>query len=176
MAQRTCNELGVSFKVLNLEVLNQVAPSSLTRNDQDIPEGHFTDDSMKDTVVPNRNMVMLSIAASYAISLEASAIYYGAHGGDHAIYPDCRPQFFEKLDDTIQICDWHKVELRAPYMNVGKDEIVKEGLELGVDFSQTWTCYKGGEKACGKCGSCRERLEVFEEIGVEDPLEYRESN
>jgi 7-cyano-7-deazaguanine synthase len=172
-ARKTCDKLGLVQKVLNLSILNDVAPSSLTRKDWEVPEGNYEDENMKQTVVPNRNMVMLSLAASYAISINAKHLFYGAHAGDHAIYPDCRPEFVEAMQKAIKICDWNDVELHAPYLNIDKGDIAIKGKELGVDYSLTWTCYKGLEKACGKCGSCTERLEAFAKAGMKDPVEYK---
>lgn len=172
VAAKTCEKLNVPHKVINLSILNDLAPSSLTRDDWDVPEGHYTDENMKETVVPNRNMVMLSLATSYAIGIKANMIFYGAHSGDHDIYPDCREEYVKQLAKTIEMCDWHKIKLIAPFLNIDKGDIVIKGKALDVDYSLTWTCYKGKEKACGKCGSCTERLEAFEKANVQDSLEY----
>jgi len=172
MAQATCKKLDIPHKILNLDILNEVAPSSLTRDEIEVPEGHYADDNMKLTVVPNRNMVMLGIATSYAISIKAEVLFYGAHGGDHTIYFDCRPEFIEALNTAIGLADWHKVKLAAPYSSCDKGDIAIIGKELNVDYSLTWTCYKGNEKACGKCGACQERLEAMEKAGIKDPIEY----
>jgi 7-cyano-7-deazaguanine synthase len=171
-AKRTCEKLKVNHKILDLSILNEIAPSSLTRKDWEVPEGHYEDENMKQTVVPNRNMVMLSLATAYAISIKASKVFYGAHIGDHAIYPDCRKEFVDKMKKVIKICDWQKVKLEAPYLNINKSDIVLLGKKLGVDYSLTWSCYKGKEKACGKCGTCVERLEAFKKAGIKDPIEY----
>ena len=171
-AKATCKKLGLEHKVLDLGVLNQVAPSALTRDDWDIPEGHYADENMKQTVVPNRNMVMLSLATAYAIGKGAKHLFYGAHAGDHDIYPDCRKEYVEALKETIKLADWKEVELKAPYLDIDKGDIAIKGKELGVDYSLTWTCYKGKDDACGKCGSCVERLEAFDKAKVEDPLKY----
>lgn len=171
-AKQTCEFLNIPHKVLDLSILNQIAPSSLTRDDWDIPEGHFTDESMKETVVPNRNMIMLSLATSYAIGIKATKLFYGAHAGDHDIYPDCRKEFAFQLGKTIEMCDWSEISLCFPYIELDKGDIVIRGKELNVDYSKTWTCYKGKEKACGKCGSCVERLEAFEKAKIDDPLIY----
>lgn len=171
-ASATCKKLGIDYKVLDLSVLNQVAPSSLTRDDWKVPEGHYEDENMKQTVVPNRNMVLLSLATAYAISNDASKLFYGAHAGDHAIYPDCRKEFIDKMKDVIKICDWKEVELLAPYWNIDKGDIAIIGKNLGVDYSLTHTCYNGLEIACGKCGACQERLEAFKKAGIEDPVKY----
>jgi 7-cyano-7-deazaguanine synthase len=172
MAKETCNSLNVPHKIISLSILNDIAPSALTRDDWDIPEGHYAGENMKETVVPNRNMVMLSLATSYAIGIKAKYLFYGVHSGDHAIYPDCRPDFYNYMQDAIMRADWNEVLLRAPYINIDKGDIVIKGKELNVDYSKTWTCYKGKEKACGKCGSCVERLEAFEKANIKDPIKY----
>ena len=171
-AHTLCDKLNVPHKIINLEVLNEVAPSALTRSEIEVPEGQYDSDNMKATIVPNRNMVMLALATTYAISIGANYVAYGAHAGDHTIYPDCRPKFVKHMTGAIASCDWSKVELLVPYLYMTKGEIVKVGLSLGVDYSSTWTCYKGGDKACGKCGSCIERLEAFAFANAEDPIEY----
>lgn len=137
-----------------------------------VPEGHYAEESMKATVVPNRNMVLLSLATAWAVSLKADFVAYAAHAGDHAIYPDCRPEFFNPLGEAIRKCDWHKVEPLAPFVEMTKAQIVKLGAELGVSFEKTYSCYKGGEKHCGKCGTCTERKESFQLAGVIDSTEY----
>ena len=171
-AKKTCELLDIPQKIIDARVLNDLAPSALTRSDRAIPEGNYADDTMKQTVVPNRNMVLLSLAAAYAIGIRAGHLFYGAHAGDHAIYPDCRPAFVNAMTAAFHLCDGNDLVLSAPYLSLSKGEIVKKGLSLGADYSLTWTCYKGKEKACGKCGSCDERLAAFKEAGAADPLEY----
>ena len=171
-AHKTCIKLNVPYKIINLNVLNDIAPSVLTRNTLEVPEGNYNDENMKQTVVPNRNMVMLSLAASYCMSDGIKDLFYGAHAGDHDIYPDCRESFINSMRETLHLSDWNLCQLWAPYMNMNKGDIAKRGKELGVDYSLTWTCYKGKEKACGKCGSCTERLEAFEKAKMIDPIEY----
>jgi 7-cyano-7-deazaguanine synthase len=173
-AKKTCEKLGVNHRVLSLAVLNEVAPSALTRDDWKIPEGHYSDENMKQTVVPNRNMVMLSLAAAFAMGVKAQELYYGAHAGDHTIYPDCRKEFIDSMVQSIKLADWNEVELKAPYWQIDKVGILKIGKELGVDYSLTHTCYNPNKegKSCGRCGSCTERLEAFEKNGIKDPLEY----
>jgi len=173
-AEKTCKKLNINHKVINLSVLGELAPSSLTRKDWEVPEGYYTDENMKQTVVPNRNMIMLSLAGAYAIGIKATKIFYGAHAGDHDIYPDCRKEFIDAMRNVLTLCDWNKVELEAPYWNLDKGDIAIRGKELNVDYSLTWTCYKGKELACGKCGSCIERLEAFEKTGTKDSIKYEE--
>lgn len=176
LAQKTTKKLGVQHIVVDLSVLNQVAPSALTRKDWDVPEGHYAGENMKQTVVPNRNMVLLSLAAAYAMGLGATQLFYGAHAGDHDIYPDCRPVFVDAMRHAIGLADWKPVSLNAPYLNVDKGDIAIKGKDLGVDYSLTWTCYKGLKKACGKCGACTERLEAFAKAGVKDPVKYNKGD
>jgi 7-cyano-7-deazaguanine synthase len=172
-AIRTTTKLGIEHKILDLSILNEVAPSALTRKEIEMPEGHYTDESMKQTVVPNRNMVLLSLATSYAIGVGYDNIFYGAHAGDHAIYPDCRKEFVKAMQNVIMISDWNPIKLYAPYLNIDKGQILRKGIKLGVDYNLTWTCYNpSNDFACGKCGSCQERLEAFNDNKIEDPLKY----
>lgn len=173
-AANVCRELGISHQVVDISAINQlIAGSSLTTDsDIDIPEGHYAEDSMRSTVVPNRNMILLSMAIAYAVSIEANAVYYGAHSGDHAIYPDCRPEFVHKMNQVSQIANYQPIDIVSPYLDNNKTEILADGLSMGLDYGKTWTCYNGREKACGVCGSCQERLEAFTENGISDPLAY----
>ena len=136
----------------------------------EIPEGNYDKERMKLTVVPNRNMVMISVAASLAISRKINHIWYAAHAGDHEIYPDCRPEFINKLSKVLKICDYHEIILDAPFKDLSKEEIVKIGLEMSLDYSQTWTCYEGKVKPCNKCSACLERINAFEKNNFKDPL------
>jgi len=173
-AARVCKELNVPHKVVDISAISQLMTgSSLTvDSDLDIPQGHYEEDSMKSTVVPNRNMVLLSMAIAYAVSIEANAVYYGAHSGDHAIYPDCRPEFVHKMNEVSQIANYEPVDIVSPYIANNKIEILADGLRMGLDYGKSWTCYNGREKACGVCGSCVERLEAFAENSLSDPLSY----
>ncbi|WP_100642007.1 7-cyano-7-deazaguanine synthase QueC [Alteromonas facilis] len=172
VAAKVCESLGVEHKVVDVTSINQLLAGSALTSDIEVPEGHYEEPSMQQTVVPNRNMILLSLAVGYAVSLEASKVYYGAHSGDHAIYPDCRPLFVEKMNDVCQIANYQPVEIVTPYLHDSKSEILKDGLSMGLDYSSTWTCYNGREKACGKCGACQERLEAFSDNHATDPLEY----
>ena len=173
-AEKTCKKLQVPHKIIDVSVLNDLAPSSLTRAQWDVPEGNYAEETMKQTVVPNRNMVFLSLAASYAIGIGAKDLFYAAHAGDHAIYPDCRLAFVSAMTTALHLCDWNDVTLHAPYLMISKGDIVKKGLALNVDYVDTWSCYKGEDLPCGKCGACTERREAFGLAGVADPLEERE--
>nr|WP_211183390.1 7-cyano-7-deazaguanine synthase QueC [Thalassotalea sp. Y01] len=171
-AANVCRELDIPHKVIDITAINQLLAGSSLTDAIDIPEGHYEEESMKSTVVPNRNMILLSLAVGYAVSVEASQVYYGAHSGDHAIYPDCRPEFVEKMNDVCQIANYEPVEIYSPYLKVSKIDILTDGLKMGLDYGKSWTCYNGREKACGKCGACQERLEAFAENNAKDPLEY----
>ena len=126
---------------------------------------------MKQTVVPNRNMVMISVAASLAIKNKLDYLWYAAHSGDHEIYPDCRPEFIAKMAEVLSICDYHKINFEAPFQDLSKAEIVKVGLDMNLDYSMAWTCYEGKEKPCGKCSACLERAASFQANQVIDPLD-----
>lgn len=173
-AEQIAKSVNVVFKWINISCLSDLLPSSLTGNSE-IPEGHYQEESMKSTVVPNRNMILLAIASGYAQAINASYIGYAAHSGDHVIYPDCRPEFAEQLAKAIKLgTGWNNdgVNLVTPFMNKSKADIVKLGLELKVPYELTWSCYKGQELACGKCGTCIERLEAFNLNNTEDSIKY----
>jgi len=146
--------------------------SALVNKDVAVPDGHYEDENMKQTVVPNRNMIMLSVAIGHAVAEEFDAVAYAAHGGDHAIYPDCRPEFANAVAQCALLCDWRQIELLRPFINMTKADIAARGAELGVPFDLTWSCYKGREKHCGTCGTCVERREAFQLGSVSDPTEY----
>ena len=171
-ASNVCASLKVEHKVIDISAINQLLAGSSLTDDIDIPEGHYEAENMKSTVVPNRNMILLSLAVGYAVSVGAAQVYYGAHSGDHAIYPDCRPEFVQKMNDVCQIANYESVEIFSPYLTVNKSAILADGIRMGLDYSDTWTCYNGREKACGKCGSCQERLEAFADNKVIDPIAY----
>ncbi|AYA62604.1 7-cyano-7-deazaguanine synthase QueC [Alteromonas sp. RKMC-009] len=173
-AQEVTEEHSTPHKILDIQSISSLFTNSSLVSDQiDIPEGHYEADNMKSTVVPNRNMILLSLAIGYAVNIEASEVWYGAHSGDHVIYPDCRPEFVEIMDKASSVANFQPVKVVAPYLQSDKVGILKDGLKMGLDYSKTWTCYKGLEKACGKCGSCVERLEAFEANKKPDPLTYQ---
>ncbi len=146
--------------------------SLMAASQQDIPEGHYAADNMKSTMVPNRNMILISLAIAYAVNENASEVWYGAHSGDHTIYPDCRPEFVEAMGKASLLANYDPIAVVAPYLNGDKIEILRDGLAMGLDYGKTWTCYNGRELACGKCGSCVERLEAFTLNNATDPLVY----
>ncbi|WP_336367761.1 7-cyano-7-deazaguanine synthase QueC [Marinobacter sp. C2H3] len=174
-ARAVCERLGIPHKVIDIRAMAEVMAGSSLTSDLAVPEGHYQEDSMKSTVVPNRNMILLSLATGYAVTVGAQAVWYGAHGGDHAIYPDCRPEFVEKMDAVCRVANYEPVGVAAPFMAMDKGEILARGLAMGLDYRQTWTCYNGREQACGRCGACVERLEAFAANGVTDPLMYEAS-
>ncbi|GAB4258527.1 MAG: 7-cyano-7-deazaguanine synthase QueC [Methylomicrobium sp.] len=174
-ARAVCEKLNLTHEIIDISAINRLLQGSALTSAIDVPEGHYAEESMKATVVPNRNMIMLSLAIGYAISKDAGKVYFGAHSGDHAIYPDCRPEFVEKMNAVAQIANYQAVEITTPYLNRNKGQILADGLKMGLDYSQTWTCYNGREKACGKCGACVERLEAFADNGAIDPLAYEDA-
>ena len=168
-AALNCKRLGIRHLVIPLEFMGRYFKSDLLIGGGDIPEGSYADENMKSTVVPFRNGIMLSIAAGLAESYELDAIMLANHSGDHAIYPDCRPEFIEGMAAAVEAGTYNGVKVVSPYCNMTKREIALRGRELGVDYSLTYSCYKGGEKHCGKCGTCVERKEALEGF---DPTEY----
>ena len=168
-AKSNCVELNIKHEVVNLDLENILAGSALV-GDIDIPEGNYDKEKMKQTIVPNRNMIMISVAASLVIKNDIEYLWYAAHSGDHEIYPDCRPEFIDKMAAVLEICDYHKIKFEAPFQNLSKNEIVATGLSMNLDYSKTWTCYEGKEKPCGKCSACLERALSFEANNTEDPL------
>jgi 7-cyano-7-deazaguanine synthase len=173
LVRLTCS-LKVKYIQMNVSPIFQFMKSSLLKSGEDIPEGHYEADNMKSTVIPFRNGIFLSIAAGIAESEGFEFIAIANHSGDHHIYPDCRPDFIETMGKTINFGTDGKVDLMSPFLHKNKAEILALGLNLGTPLEQTWTCYKGKSKACGKCGACQERLEAFKICGVKDPLIYED--
>lgn len=172
-ARQLCEGVKVPHQVADLSAINPIfGNNSLSGRDMEVPEGHYAEESMKQTVVPNRNMLLLSVAIASAAANKFNAVAYGAHSGDHAIYPDCRPEFAEAMDQAARLCDWNPIELWRPFVHLDKGQIAKRGVDLGVPFEKTWTCYKGLDLHCGKCGACVERKEAFSGNGLLDPTQY----
>ncbi len=173
-AQQIANKVGVDYQIIDLSGLGPLigGQSSQLNPDVEVPDGHYTEESMKATVVPNRNMIMLSIAVAHAIAIDFDAIAYGAHAGDHTIYPDCRAEFVDAMKGAIGLCDWKSIQLLTPFIDMSKSEIAATGGKLAVPFAMTWSCYKGGEQHCGTCGTCVERREAFTLAGLDDPTLY----
>ena len=189
-ARAIAYELGVEHDVIKLAVEGDSAEdvtwplstalkgSSLTDESVPVPDGHYAEESMKQTVVPNRNAIMLSIAYGVAIAEHAKTVAFGAHSGDHAIYPDCRPEFVEALCKALQIGnEWSDPipEVVGPFLNKTKTDIAILGQGLGVPWELTWSCYKGGDIHCGRCGTCVERREAFKLARIEDPTTYEDN-
>ena len=173
-AKLHCERLGIKHITIPLDFTHQYFKSSLLEGADAIPEGHYEDENMKSTVVPFRNGIMLAIAAGIAESNGLSHVMIANHGGDHAIYPDCRPEFISAMSQATKAGSYNGVTVLAPYTNISKSDIARHGKALGIDYTETWSCYKGGEKHCGKCGTCVERKEALQEAGIEDKTEYME--
>jgi len=165
-------KLGVRHDVISLNFVNALFKSDLLKSGGEIPKGHYEEENMKKTVVPFRNGIMLSIAAGYAESLEVNGLVIAAHAGDHAIYPDCREPFMGAMGEAIRVGTYANIELVRPFIAMSKADIAARGYVLDVDYSQTWSCYVGGETHCGECGTCVERREAFLLAGVPDPTRY----
>jgi 7-cyano-7-deazaguanine synthase len=172
LAKKNAELLGLDHTLVKMDFLKTLLDNSALTGDIDVPEGHYEGENMKLTVVPNRNMIMASIAIGYAVNCDYDAVALGVHSGDHAIYPDCRPEFINALYNVSMIANYKPIEVFAPYLNMDKTSIIETGSDIGVDYGLTWTCYKGLDKACGKCGSCQERLEAFSNNHLKDPIEY----
>ena len=162
----------VAYDLIDLSAAMSGFSSNLLKSGGDIPEGHYEDESMSQTVVPGRNIIFAAMLAGYAWSKNAEAVYMGIHSGDHAIYADCRPEFYMHMRKAIEAGTDGKVSLRAPFLSLDKSGILKEGFSLSVPYELTRTCYKEQAVSCGKCGSCQERLEAFAFHNTEDPLDY----
>lgn len=165
-------KLGVRHEVIGLEFVNRLFASDLLKSGGEIPEGHYEAENMKQTVVPFRNAILLSIAGGFAESAGATGVVIAAHGGDHAIYPDCREEFMRAMGEAMRLGTYANVELLRPFIAMNKAQIAAEGARLGVDFARTWSCYKGGAVHCGKCGTCVERREAFRDARLVDPTVY----
>lgn len=170
------DEFGLKHDIIDLTNISHLLTSSSLVGDAPVPEGHYAADNMKSTVVPNRNMMMLSIATAVAVNDKAECVGIGVHAGDHFVYPDCRPEFINDFSKLAQVANDGFIEegfgIFAPFLNMSKAEIVTEGQELGVDFTKTWSCYKGEDVHCSLCGTCVERIEAFKLAQIDDPTTY----
>ena len=171
-ARRHCANLGIEHLVIDLAFIGRHFCSSLTAGADAIPEGNYDDENMRSTVVPFRNGIMLSVACGLAESRSLKRVLIANHGGDHAIYPDCRPAFVEAMSAAIRNGTYEGVTVFAPYTNLSKTDIARRGAALGLDYTETYSCYKGGEHHCGKCGTCRERRAALHDAGIEDGTIY----
>jgi len=174
-ARLHCERLGIKHLVIPLSFVKQYFHSSLLEGDAAVPEGNYDEQNMRSTVVPFRNGIMLSVAAGLAETFGLKNIMLANHAGDHTIYPDCRPQFVDAMDKAIQAGTWEGVRLLTPYTGITKTDIARKGKLLGIDYSETWSCYRGGEIHCGRCGTCRERREALRLAGINDTTQYEES-
>ncbi len=169
--------LGVPHKVVDISGVGAALSGSALTDDVDVPDGHYAEETMKITIVPNRNAIMLAIAFGMAAAEKAAAVAAAVHGGDHFIYPDCRPGFVEAFqamqDEALE--GVAEVRLYTPFLTGSKADIVTEGAKWGTPFAETWSCYKGGDVHCGRCGTCVERREAFHLAGVEDPTAYADA-
>lgn len=171
-AKINCQRLGIEHIIIPLKFIREHFNSSLLSGADAIPEGHYQDETMKSTVVPFRNGIMLAIACGIAESRGLNKVLIANHAGDHAIYPDCRPKFIDAMASTMYLGTYNGVQLCAPYTNLTKGQIAQIGAKIGVDFTLTYSCYKGGAKHCGKCGTCIERKEALRDAHIQDPTEY----
>jgi 7-cyano-7-deazaguanine synthase len=176
-AKKCAENLGVQHHIVDLQVLSDLlGGSSLTSEEISVPDGHYAEESMRITVVPNRNAIMINVATALAVSMKCDYVATGVHGGDHYIYPDCRPEYIVAQTEALRLANSgfvsEEFEVLAPFVNISKDGIVKIGEAIGVPWLETWSCYKGGEIHCGSCGTCFERREAFSLAGVRDPTNY----
>lgn len=173
-AVQCAEALGVAHDVVDITTIGALLTGSALTDAVDVPDGHYAEETMKATVVPNRNAIMLTIAFGAAAAQGCDLVATAVHGGDHFIYPDCRPDFVDAFNamQARALDGYANVSLYAPFVHVPKDEIVRQGVALGVPYGDTWSCYKGGEVHCGRCGTCVERREAFHLAGAEDPTVY----
>jgi len=173
LAALHCQRLGIAHVVIPLGFMHQYFKSSLLESGESIPDGSYDEENMKSTVVPFRNGVMLAVAAGIAESNGVTKGLIANHGGDHTIYPDCRPEFIAAMDAAVEAGTFARVRVVAPYTNISKADIARRGRALGIDYAETWSCYKGGDVHCGTCGTCVERKEALREAGIEDNTPYQ---
>ena len=171
-ARKNCEMLGIEHLVIPLQFMKDYFKSSLLAGADEIPEGNYDDENMKSTVVPFRNGIMLSVACGLAESRGLKHLLIANHGGDHAIYPDCRRGFVDAMSEAMQNGTYDHVSILAPYTDITKGDIARIGKRLGIDYALTYSCYRGEEKHCGRCGTCVERKEAMEYAGIKDPTEY----
>lgn len=174
LAQWHCRRLNVRQYRIDLPFMDRLFDSCLLKSGGEVPLGNYRPETMRKTVVPFRNGILLASAAGLAESLGAREVLLSAHSGDHAIYPDCRPAFLQAMAEAIRLGTYAGITLCAPFQRLSKADIVRIGTDLGVDYARTWSCYRGGEKHCGRCGTCRERRAAFAEAGIPDPTEYED--
>ena len=172
-ATAICQNLGIEHRVVELPGLVAIlGNNALTNPDIALPTGEYQDGTIQVTTVPNRNMILLSVAIGWAARLEFNGVAFGAHAGEHTNYPDCKPPFADAMNIAAQKCDWNPISVHAPFIDWNKGQIVKRGLEIDVPFEKTWSCYEGGELHCGKCSTCLDRLAAFAANDAADPVTY----
>lgn len=173
-AKLHCQRLGIKHIIIPLDFMHTYFKSSLLEGADAIPEGHYADSNMKSTVVPFRNGIMLAIACGIAESNKLTRVLIANHSGDHTIYPDCRQQFIDAMSAAMTNGTYEGVHIFAPYTNISKANIAQRGARIGINYAETYSCYKGGVNHCGKCGTCIERREALAEAGVTDTTTYDE--
>ena len=173
-AKLHCQRLGIKHIIIPLDFMHTYFKSSLLEGADAIPEGHYADSNMKSTVVPFRNGIMLAIACGIAESNKLTRVLIANHAGDHTIYPDCRQQFIDAMSAAMTNGTYEGVHIFAPYTNITKANIAQRGARIGINYAETYSCYKGGVNHCGKCGTCIERREALAEAGVTDTTTYDE--
>ena len=164
---------GANPEVIDISNCSNIFKGSALTDNIQVPTKIYDRETMSQTVVPNRNMIFISFATAYAMTIHAELVAYAAHSGDHFIYPDCRPEFAQDMNNAIQDSSEALIHLITPFIHKSKAQIIKIGIELRVPFENTWSCYNGQELACGKCGTCVERLEAFELNNIQDPIKYK---
>ncbi len=172
LAREHAAGIGARHELITLDFVERLFASDLLKSGGAVPDGHYEEKVMKQTVVPFRNAIMLSIACGLAESVGAEGLVIAAHGGDHAIYPDCREDFMRAMGDAMRLGTYAGIQLLRPFIAINKGQIAAAGARLGVDFARTWSCYKGGAIHCGTCGTCVERREAFQQAGLADPTTY----
>ncbi len=175
-AKLHCQRLGIPIIVIPLAFIHQYFHSALLDGSEAIPEGTYAEENMKSTVVPFRNGIMLAVACGMAESNGLQRVMIANHGGDHDIYPDCRPAFIDAMSQAMQHGTYDGITICAPYTNISKTEIARHGAKLGIDYAETWSCYKGGEQQCGRCATCQERKQALKEAGIVDNTPYEEES
>lgn len=174
-ARYHCGLLGIDLVEIDLEFIAKYFHSSLLEGPDAVPEGDYDFDNMKSTVVPFRNGIMLSAAAGLAESHGLKKVMIANHAGDHAIYPDCRKAFVDAMSEAIRQGTYDGITINAPYTMLSKSQIAERGKRLGIDYSTTYSCYRGGEKHCGRCGTCLERRQALRDAGIADTTEYEDN-
>jgi 7-cyano-7-deazaguanine synthase len=175
LAKLHSERTGILHEVIPLDFINQHFKSDLLQSGGEIPDGHYAEAAMMQTVVPFRNGIMLAIAAGYAESRGAEGLVIAAHSGDHAIYPDCRESFMQAMASAMSQGTYANIQLLRPFIDIDKAEITRRGAQLGIDYAETWSCYKGQDIHCGVCGTCVERREAFILAGLPDPTRYAQT-